>query len=115
MQILAVAFPQRLIGGIADQGVLEMEVCIRRLAPANQQSRIREPFQPRIKIVHSYRRALVRDQRLQQGIGEFASDRRAQLGDLLGVFETVQACHQQVLYCRRDRELQCRGRFASRA
>ena len=79
MKFFAPALEQRLIGGIPDQCMLELIGRLWSNASHVKQIRVCQDAQRFLEIVFCYRM-----DRTDQFVGEFASNNRADLGDLLG-------------------------------
>ncbi len=96
---LPTAPEQRGVSGVLHQRVLEDVGRVRRRAASLDQLRRDELGEGVLQSAWLSRR-----DRLQQPIGEFPSDRRPDLRDLLDRSETIQAGHQRVLQRRGNRQ-----------
>ena len=99
MQDLPPALEQAFVGGVADQSVLERVARGRQLAGAEDELRILQ-----LRERGPQRWLVVADDGVQQGIGEFAPNRRADLRDVLNRGEAIEARHQRILQCRGNRK-----------
>ena len=97
VQILAPTLEQRLVGRIADQGVLELVGSLRRDPTHIEELRIRQAAQRALEI-----RLANRGDRVEQCVGKIAANHGADLRNLLGRPQPVQPRHQRIVQGRRD-------------